>query len=89
MGVTPERYASFYAMQQGLCAVCGQPAVDYDICGVRNRGQLCTSCNDGLGRFKDNPNLLRAAADYLDEWKKRLRRNPASLPDEPVVPARA
>lgn len=83
MGMTPERYADIYAMQRGLCAICGQPAqlaIDHDhdccaqkrdICGACNRGLLCTSCNNGLGRFKDNPDILRAAADYLDEWKKR------------------
>ncbi len=32
------------------------------------RGLLCWSCNNALGRFKDNPEHLRRAADYLETW---------------------
>ena len=31
------------------------------------RGVLCKSCNTGLGLFKDNPEILREAARYLEE----------------------
>lgn len=30
------------------------------------RGWACQNCNHGLGNFKDSPELLRAAADYLE-----------------------
>ena len=33
------------------------------------RGLLCSRCNTGLGMFRDRPDLLRAAADYLNPIK--------------------
>lgn len=33
------------------------------------RKLLCHNCNRGLGLFKDNPELLRKAADYLESFK--------------------
>ena len=29
------------------------------------RGFLCDSCNTGLGKFRDDPDLLARAIDYL------------------------
>ena len=33
-------------------------------------GWICDSCNTGLGRFKDDPEILRNAIRYLEEAKK-------------------
>jgi hypothetical protein len=57
--------------QDGRCAICrrrfdgGSFVVDH--CHKRGhvRGLLCYPCNSGLGMFKDNPNRLVAAANYL------------------------
>ena len=38
------------------------------------RGVLCSSCNKGLGFFKDNLRLLEQAAHYLDICKVRSSR---------------
>lgn len=32
----------------------------------RVRGLLCWQCNQALGKFRDNPDFLRKAADYLE-----------------------
>lgn len=40
------------------------------------RALLCVSCNNGLGRFKENSVFLRIAADYLDFHQERLRTLP-------------
>jgi hypothetical protein len=58
--------------QEGLCAICGRVLVrmcrDHDHESGKNRGILCYRCNMGLGYFKDNPELLQVAVDYLRKW---------------------
>jgi len=70
-GLTVEEMASLLA-QHGQCAICASddwgkkgPQVDHDHATGRVRGVLCISCNNGLGRFKDDPVRLQAAIDYL------------------------
>lgn len=57
------------------CAICGttvwvgrhaRPHIDHDHKTGRVRGLLCTNCNSGLGQFKDDPAILRAAIRYLN-----------------------
>ena len=50
------------------CTICGQGGdlvVDHDHQTNKIRGMLCNHCNRGLGHFKDNPNLLEYARNYL------------------------
>lgn len=37
----------------------------------RVRGLLCGSCNNGIGRFRENPEWLRNAADYLEHYSEK------------------
>lgn len=64
-----------YAAQDGRCAICRKSetelgrslSVDHWHTGdKRVRQLLCAECNRGLGVFKDNPDLLREAAAYLE-----------------------
>jgi hypothetical protein len=62
------------AKQEGLCAICQvAPAqhVDHDHSDGRVRALLCFNCNGGLGQFKDDPDVLRAAADYVEFHRER------------------
>lgn len=34
------------------------------------RGVICQACNKGLGMFYDRPDLLRNAAEYLEEFDR-------------------
>lgn len=73
-GLTPDAYDALAARQQGGCAICRHcPAthqkalcVDHDHETGVVRGLLCESCNLAVGKFRDSPDLLRAAAAYLD-----------------------
>ena len=70
-----EDYEAMLVAQDGRCAICrsdewggksGVPHVDHDHVTGEVRGLLCAGCNNGLGHFADDPERLRAAADYLE-----------------------
>jgi hypothetical protein len=54
------------------CEICGNaPAYfDHDHTSGAFRGWLCINCNTALGYAKDNPVVLRALADYLEQQVK-------------------
>ncbi len=82
-GLTADAHAAILSAQNALCGVCGNPEyrvrlgkalplhVDHDHKTGEVRGLLCTDCNLGVGRFKDSPKLLRAAAAYLEKYGER------------------
>lgn len=83
-GIGLEDYEALYLKQAGLCAVCKKPetsvhqgtgrvrALAVDHCHSVNkvRGLLCFTCNIGLGSFKDNPQTLLNAVEYLEMFLK-------------------
>jgi hypothetical protein len=70
--------------QRNRCAICGDEPVaggvkaasrlhvDHDHATGKVRDLLCNRCNQGIGYFKDDPDLFAAAADYI-----RRHRTPA------------
>lgn len=72
-GMNVDEFFIMLKSQDSQCAICKQDLsedftkcyVDHDHVTGRNRAILCYSCNIGLGHFKDNPELLRNAAEYL------------------------
>jgi hypothetical protein len=74
-GITEADYDRMLARQGGRCAICGDMApagrrrfsVDHDHRTGRRRGLLCDRCNLGVGLFLDDPEILAAAAAYLNE----------------------
>lgn len=75
-GLTVEEFEEIERQQGGVCRICqcpptgrrngGRLHVDHDHETGEVRGLLCYHCNNGLGRFKDDPELLRSAAKYLE-----------------------
>lgn len=77
--ITLEEYNALLEKQDGACAICGTKATGVQEPGKREhsmyvdhnhatgavRGLLCSRCNFGLGHFRDNPQLLLKAAEYL------------------------
>ena len=80
-GLTSDDYASMLAGQGHCCAVCRRPTNNHkkqrgfavDHCHETRlvRGLLCHHCNVGIGHFFDEPELIRAAAAYLERAPKR------------------
>lgn len=69
-GLTEDAYKALYESQKGVCKICGNEdfrklVVDHDHITGRIRGLLCTSCNVGLGMFKDSIKNLLNAIEYL------------------------
>ena len=62
------------------CPICGKtsiPGVTANLVIDHNhetgeaREWICDSCNTGLGRFKDDPKILKTAIDYLNKHESK------------------
>jgi hypothetical protein len=64
-----------FEKQNGCCAIChlhqsklpSRLCVDHCHTTGKVRGLLCTSCNMGLGHFRDDETILESAINYLRE----------------------
>lgn len=71
--MTIDEYNELFVKQEGRCAICGKHQsemnkaihVDHDHVTGEIRGLLCDKCNFGLGMFKDDPELMIKAANYI------------------------
>jgi hypothetical protein len=63
------------AKQGNRCALCaeGDPGhLDHDHVNGSVRALLCQRCNFALGLLRDDPDLMRAAADYIEVHQARF-----------------
>lgn len=72
-GLSIEDYNSMFEKQNGVCAICFHKekqgkhlGVDHCHTTSRIRGLLCSECNNGIGKLKDDPILLQRAIEYLN-----------------------
>ena len=76
-GLTELDFANQLAAQNGVCALCGGDNggktlhVDHHHQLGYNRQLLCGNCNRGIGLFKENPQLLRLTAVYLEYHREK------------------
>lgn len=75
-GITKDEYDQLFDKAENLCEICRRPqrdkrfkrlGVDHDHKTKKVRGVLCAQCNAALGKMDDDPELLRAAAKYLED----------------------
>lgn len=83
-GLLPGTAEFVLANMGDACMICGV-SKPYDTAHPRTlvvdhchttgavRGILCSSCNSGLGYFRDNPEFLRNAIAYLRRSRNRVR----------------
>jgi hypothetical protein len=87
-GITVEDYQRLFAKQKGCCAICGSKeprrtgrkhlCVDHCHETGKVRGLLCDPCNNGFGRFGDDPQLLKRAVAYLERYDQKELLSPES-----------
>jgi len=77
-GLSKGQYDQLFASQGFKCAICGAKEnvlkngkkmrfyVDHCHKSGKVRGLLCLRCNSGIGYLGDNPQKVRAAAQYLE-----------------------
>lgn len=73
--LTSTEFDRLYEEQKGKCAICSTPMgkkANVDHCHSTGvvRGLLCRGCNFGLGFFRDDPDRLVRAAQYVEERRK-------------------
>jgi len=73
-GLSLEEWSKLFERQHYRCAICQTDksgkknwSTDHDHRTKKVRGILCSNCNNGLGRFKDNVESLLNAAKYLKD----------------------
>lgn len=86
-GLPEGEYENLLASQGGGCAICGitekatnaadgkarRLDVDHDHVTGEVRGICCSTCNNGLGCFRDDPILIQKAVEYLRKRRKISR----------------
>jgi hypothetical protein len=74
----PDLFDERLLLQNGVCAICGakeaggrgQFHADHNHTTETPRGVLCHRCNIALGHFRDNPEILQAAIEYLKKYSE-------------------
>lgn len=72
-GITEDDFNKMLERQGGACAICGKRqryqnlAVDHDHVTGLVRGLLCKRCNEGLGRFEYDDEVMYRLLQYVGD----------------------
>lgn len=74
-GITLDDYNTLFINQNGCCAICNKhqseldETLNVDHCHKTSkvRGLLCGACNRGIGKLKEDINILNNAIKYLQK----------------------
>jgi hypothetical protein len=76
-GITMEQFEQMFISQNGQCAICKKSFearrdvhVDHNHTTKQIRQLLCHHCNVGIGNFRENPEFLVQAVQYLQKWNR-------------------
>jgi hypothetical protein len=75
-GINHDVYLEMLAKQNGCCQICGiteeehgkRLHVDHNHTTGKVRGLLCNRCNTAIGKFKEDPEVIRKAIQYIERW---------------------
>jgi hypothetical protein len=94
--LTLDQFNAMLESQGGGCAICGHadrsdpkffPVVDHCHTTGKVRGLLCMHCNQGLGKYMDQPARLIAAAEYLTRSSSGATSTPSKTPSSEPSPS--
>ena len=83
--ISLKEYNELFESQKGVCAICQKPEtqkhndkikrlhIDHDHVTGKIRALLCSECNTGIGKFKDNIEILHKAISYLEKHSNMNR----------------
>lgn len=84
-GLSMAEYDEMLKAQNGVCAICAAPetakststerdkkrlSVDHNHTTGKVRGLLCSMCNSAIGKLKDDPEIIRRAANYIERTRE-------------------
>lgn len=72
-GISVDQWQRMFDDQNGKCAICNSEPSNVGLCvdhchnTGKVRGLLCTNCNSGIGKLKDDIAILKNAIFYLEK----------------------
>ena len=67
-GMTVSELADFRDFHKNICAICLSDTnlvIDHDHKTGKIRGLLCQNCNSAIGKFKESPDIMLKAIEYV------------------------